>query len=35
MFDREVSKLKSNRDKVSGFFRDQQRWLADLKSDLD
>lgn len=35
MFDREVQKMKSNRDKVSGFFREQQRWLADLKSDLD
>ena len=35
MFDREVDKLRSNRDKVTGFLRDQQRWLADFKTDLD
>jgi hypothetical protein len=35
IFDRELSRLKSNRDKVSGFFREQQRWLADLKCDID
>lgn len=35
MFDREMQRLKSNRDKVSGFFRDQQKWLADLKFDIN
>lgn len=35
MFDREVQKMKSNRNKVSEFFRDQQRWLAGLKNELD
>ena len=35
MFDREIDKLRSNRDKVTGFLRDQQRWLANFKADLD
>lgn len=35
MFDREVQKMKSNRNKVSEFFKDQQRWLSGLKSELD
>lgn len=35
IFDRELTRLKSNREKVSGFFREQQRWLADLKCEID
>lgn len=35
MFDRELSRLQSNRDKINGFFREQQRWLTDLKCDID
>lgn len=35
MFDREIDKLRSNRDKVTGFLRDQSRWLANFKADLD
>ena len=35
IFDRELGRLKSNRDKVSGFFHEQQRWLADLKCDIN
>jgi len=35
VFDREMQKLRSNRDKVTGFLREQQKWLADFKSDIN
>lgn len=34
MFDREISRIRQNKDNLRGFLYDQQKWLSNLKTDL-
>jgi len=35
MFDREMSRVNTNRNSLKTFLHDQQKWLSNLKSDLN
>ena len=34
MFDREIQRVRSNKDNLRGFLMDQQRWLANMKTEI-
>ena len=34
MFDREMQRVKSNKDNLRGFLMDQQRWLNNMKTEI-
>ena len=34
LFDRELGRVRTQRENLSGFISDQQRWLIKMKSDL-
>ena len=34
MFDREMQRVRSNKDNLRGFLMDQQRWLANMKTEI-
>ena len=34
MFDREMQRVKSNKDSLRGFLMDQQQWLANMKTEI-
>lgn len=34
VFEREMQRVKSNRDSLRGFLMDQQHWLANMKTEI-
>ena len=34
MFDREIQRIRQNKDNLRGFLFDQQKWLSNMKTDL-
>ena len=35
MYDREISKLRQNKDSLRSFLYDQQKWLSNMKTDIN
>lgn len=35
MFDREIQRVRNNKDNLRSFLMDQQQWLSNMKSDIN